>query len=628
MKQLYTRWGREIDSSHVLQEYPRPLLKRDSYVNLNGYWDYAITKSFLRPRKYDGKILVPFSPEAALSGVSRQLQPDEYLWYRLELPAACRIQPDGSEDMQKMDVWGIDWSKLDAGMHLLLHFGAVDQACRVYVNGKETARHAGGYLPFHADITRYLQKDEEIAASKDSGMQKAYNEILVAVKDLSDTSYHAKGKQKLKKGGMFYTAQSGIWQTVWMEYVPKHFIKELRTEPDLNHGRVRIFVRSAEDAPVKVQVRKPSLRHQSPVKELSLEESVQGQTKPEDGGILAEASGMSNGYLEIPLSKIRPWTCGEPWLYDFTVAMGEDVVESYFALRTFDIRPDRQGIPRICLNGQVQFQNGVLDQGYWPDGLYTAPSDEALIFDIQEMKKMGFNMLRKHIKIEPQRWYYHCDRLGMVVWQDMVNGGTYYKHWFVTYAATLISWRRWRLADVYTRLLSRTHKEGRLEFVREMKETIRHLKGHPSIAVWVIFNEGWGQFQTEDMTRIARECDTTRLIDQASGWFDQKGGDMQSIHNYFFKLAITPEQERATVLSEFGGYSLKIPEHSAFEKLYGYGTHESQDSLNAAYKKQMQKVEEQIPNGLCASVYTQLSDVEEEVNGIFTYDREVRKIEP
>ena len=577
MEQLYTRWGKTLDADHVLQEYPRPLLKRDSYVNLNGYWEYAVTKQFKRPEKYDGRILVPFSPESVLSGVGRQLQPDEYLWYRIQ---DGRFSPD--------------WEKLDQGMRLILHFGAVDQSCRVYVNGREAAKHTGGYLPFSADITEYLGK--------------ASNEILAAVKDLSDTSYHAKGKQKLKKGGMFYTAQSGIWQTVWMEYVPGCYITELAAEPDLNRKLVRICVRSALDLPVKIQVCAPAICQQGQEKEC------------------AEGSGTSNQYIEIPISEVRPWTCGEPWLYEYIVTMGEDRAESYFALRTFTVEPDEAGIPRICMNGEVQFQNGVLDQGYWPDGLYTAPSDEAMIFDIREMKKLGFNMIRKHIKIEPQRWYYHCDRLGMVVWQDMVNGGTCYRHWFVTYAATLISWRKWNMADIYPRLLSRTHKEGRLEFVREMKETIRLLKGHPSIAVWVIFNEGWGQFQTKDMTRIARECDGTRLIDQASGWFDQKGGDLQSIHNYFFKLEFTAEKERATVLSEFGGYSLRVEQHSASRKLYGYGTHKTMESLNAAYKKQMQKVKEQIPNGLCASVYTQLSDVEEEMNGIFTYDREVCKL--
>jgi len=617
MEQLYTRWGKALDANEILQEYPRPLLRRDSYVNLNGYWDYAFTKKFKIPEKYDGRILVPFSPETVLSGVERQLKPDEYLWYRLRLD--CHMP--------------------DVGMRLILHFGAVDQACRVYVNGKQAARHAGGYLPFSADITKYLRRRKYASMPEETGARTGVsgccleaegpcgpemgNEIVVAVKDLSDTSYHAKGKQKLKKGGMFYTAQSGIWQTVWMEYVPENYIEELITEPELDQKRVRIFVRSQNPAPVRIRIQAPRI-HQSE------EERVQGMSqRPEEQPRAAtEVTGMSNEYLEIPLSEICPWTCGEPWLYDFTVTMGEDRAESYFALRTFTVEPDEEGTPRIRLNGDIQFQNGVLDQGYWPDGLYTAPSDDALIFDILEMKKLGFNMIRKHIKIEPQRWYYHCDRLGMVVWQDMVNGGTYYRHWFVTYAATLISWKKWKMADIYPRLLSRTHKEGRLEFVREMKETIRILKGHPSIAVWVIFNEGWGQFQTEDMTRIARSCDSTRLIDQASGWFDQKGGDLQSVHNYFFKLEFSAEEERATVLSEFGGYSLRVAGHSACRKLYGYGTHRTLDSLNVAYQEQMKKVKEQIPKGLCASVYTQLSDVEEEMNGIFTYDREVKKILP
>ena len=437
MEQLYTRWGKALDANNILQEYPRPLLRRDSYINLNGYWDYAFTNTFKIPEKYDGKILVPFSPETVLSGVERQLKPDEYLWYRLRLD--CHMP--------------------DVGMRLILHFGAVDQACRVYVNGKEAARHAGGYLPFSADITKYLRRRKYVSMPEETGARTGVsdccleaegpcglemgNEIVVAVKDLSDTSYHAKGKQKLKKGGMFYTAQSGIWQTVWMEYVPENYIEELITEPELDQKRVRIFVRSQNPAPVRIRIQAPRI-HQSE------EERAQGMSKrpEEQPRAAAEVTGMSNEYLEIPLTEICPWTCGEPWLYDFTVTMGEDRAESYFALRTFTVEPDEEGTPRICLNGNVQFQNGVLDQGYWPDGLYTAPSDDALIFDILEMKKLGFNMIRKHIKIEPQRWYYHCDRLGMVVWQDMVNGGTYYRHWFVTYAATLISWKKWKMADI------------------------------------------------------------------------------------------------------------------------------------------------------------------------------------
>lgn len=600
MKQLYTRWARELDPGHVLQEYPRPLLQRNSYVNLNGYWEYAITKKFQKPTAYDGKILIPFSPESALSGVNRQLQPDEYLWYRTRL--------------------SIDTDKLRKGLHLILHFGAVDQACRVYLNGKEAARHSGGYLPFSVDITSCCE------------MERA-SELIVAVRDLSDTSYHARGKQKLKRGGMFYTAQSGIWQTVWMEYVPACHVEGITAEPDLTQGTIRITVHSSAGLPVRIQIREPALYQDidagSALSSVSpAEPSVPCKETVSEtiSDLLTECSGESNHAIDIPLPVIRPWTCEEPYLYYFAVTLGADMVTSYFALREFTVKPDPNGIPRICLNGQAQFQNGVLDQGYWPDGLYTAPSDKAYIFDISEMKKLGFNMLRKHIKIEPQRWYYHCDRLGMIVWQDMVNGGSGYKHWFVTYAATLLSRNHWSIPDNCLRLLSRTHREGRKEFVREMKETIRLLKGHPSIAVWVIFNEGWGQFHAGKMTRIARECDAGRLIDQASGWFDQHGGDLQSIHHYFFKMKFAPEKERATVLSEFGGYSLQIPEHSTCYKLYGYGTYKDAAGLKKAYENRMQKMRELIPSGLCASVYTQLSDVEEEVNGIFTYDREVNKL--
>ncbi len=595
MKQLYTRWGRELDCEHVLPEYPRPLLQRESYINLNGYWDYAFTPKFRKPTDFTGKILVPFSPESALSGVGRQLQPDEYLWYRTQLP--------------------IESGRIRAGERLILHFGAVDQACRIYVNGKEAARHAGGYLPFSADITDHCRHLAAVEEHSDAGAP----ELLVAVQDLSDTSYHARGKQKLKRGGMFYTAISGIWQTVWMEYVPAAYIEEIIAKPDLTRESVLLTIRSTADLPVSIQVREPALY-------LEDEVSATYPARQSSGQLIAASAGRSNRELEIALPIVRPWTCDEPYLYCFTVTMGTDKAESYFALRDFTVTPDTKGIPRICLNGQPLFQNGVLDQGYWPDGLYTAPSDDAFVFDILEMKRMGFNMLRKHIKIEPQRWYYHCDRLGMIVWQDMVNGGSYYKHWFVTYAATLFTQMQLKVPDTCLRLLSRTHKAGQREFVREMKETIRLLHNHPSIAVWVIFNEGWGQFHAGRITRIAKECDDTRLIDQASGWFDQNGGDLQSIHHYFFKMKFAPESKRATVLSEFGGYSLQIPGHSAYDKLYGYGTYKDADGLKGAFAQRMQKVREQIPEGICASVYTQLSDVEEEVNGILTYDREVNKI--
>lgn len=601
MKQLYTRWGRELDPQNVLPEYPRPLLRRSSYTNLNGYWDYAFTRKFKIPEKYDGQILVPFSPEAVLSGVSRQLMPEEYLWYR-------RI----------FIIEG--WNGRKSGRRLILHFGAVDQACAVYVNGQRAARHTGGYLPFEADITQLVRDGE--------------NELIVAVKDLSDTSCHARGKQRLERGGMFYTAQSGIWQTVWMEEVPETYIQTIESVTDPDAGTVRIRVTAAENnkyegtevktsghqegdrasgLPVQVQIHRPGLYTDSC--EYSGAEEI-----------LCRAIGSAGEWIEIAIPDIMLWTCETPYLYFFTVTMGEDRVESYFAMRRFSVEKDEKGIPRICMNGEVQFQNGVLDQGYWPDGLYTAPSDEAMIFDITEMKRCGFNMVRKHIKIEPQRWYWHCDRLGIVVWQDMVNGGEAYRYWFVTYLATVMSWRNIKIKDSHPWLLARRERTGRTEFVREMKETIRLLKGHPSICTWVIFNEGWGQFQTKELTRIAREADPDRLIDPASGWFDQGGGDLQSVHNYFFRLKVRPEKERAAVLSEIGGHTYREPDHSACEGLYGYGACRDKEALGRAYRELTKKVKKLIPQGLCASVYTQWTDIEEEINGVYTWDREVRKI--
>lgn len=599
MEQLYTRWGKNLDRDHVLEEYPRPLLMREDYQILNGWWDYAFTIDYKQPQQYEGRILVPFSPETALSGVGRQLKPDEYLWYRrnFNLPG---------------------WEREKGQNRILLHFGAVDQSCEVRINGHKVKRHTGGYLPFEVDISRYAQESA--------------NELIVAVKDLSDTSYHSKGKQKLNAGGMFYTAQSGIWQTIWLEKVPETYIKEIKTVPDIEKKIIRIKVSSSystdkknvdklsRNLPIEIKIRKPGLYPDPVVKpsQISTEDMLE-----------TAVQAVSGKWIEIPIESISLWNCETPYLYYFEVKLGDDRAISYFAMRKFSLETKvHEEFPRICLNDEVQFQNGVLDQGYWPESLYTPPSDAAMIFDIQEMKKTGFNMVRKHLKIEPQRWYYHCDRLGIVVWQDMVNGGSYYKHWFVTYGATLLSWLRIPMRDVYPRLLSREAKAGRLEFIREMKETIRLLGNHPSIAAWVIFNEGWGQFQTEDMTRIVRRLDPNRLIDQASGWFDQGGGDFSSLHNYFFKLFIRPERERASVLSEFGGYSYREPGHCAKEKLYGYGICKNKKDLEKRFLERGQGVRNLIPQGLSASIYTQWTDVEEEVNGVFTYDREVRKIEP
>lgn len=568
MKKLKTRWTDQVleRPDQVLAEYPRPSMRRESYVNLNGYWDYVITGRGKRPEQYAGKILVPFSPEAPLSGVERSLHPSQVLWYRRSLPAAVRRRP---------------------GRRWLLHFGAVDQFAAVYVNKKLVTKHLGGYLPFSADVTDFLREEE--------------NELVVGVRDFTDRTYYSRGKQKLIRGGMFYTAQSGIWQTVWMEEVPELHVERLRVTPLYDQEAVEVTVCSRGMGIARVTV---------------YAEDMQPW----------EVEGEVNEPIRIPVPRMRPWTPEEPFLYSLSVDFGEDRVDSYFAMRKISVSLDGEGIPRTFLNGRPYFQRGVLDQGYWPDGLYTAPCDEALEFDIKEMKRLGFNMLRKHIKIEPERWYYHCDRLGMLVWQDMVCGGRPFRRWYVTYLANGLELFHIRFTDRTYRLLGRGEEKSREQFVEELRETIRLLWNHPSIITWVLFNEGWGQFDAEEVTDLAREADPYRLIDQASGWFDQGGGDFRSIHNYFFKLRFRKE-ERVQALTEFGGFCWRCREHSMSGKVYGYRIYGSRRELSAGYGRLMREVASHIGEGLSVTVYTQLSDVEEEVNGIYTYDREVLKIE-
>ncbi len=598
MKQLYTRWGRELDPAHVREEYPRPLLRRASYLCLNGWWNYCISTGESRPDTWDGQILVPFSPESLLSGVNRQLLPGEALWYERELP----------------DLSGEDgrW---------LLHFGAVDERCQVYINGRPAGSHKGGYLPFTLDITD-LVRDLRTAG-------QASLLLTVCVRDDSDTSWHARGKQKLERGGMYYTAQSGIWQPVWMEKVPQDYILGLDCSPDADENRVTFRVRASRRLPVKLCLYPAGL-----FTDLSEDTSL---IEAEQDAEPLVITGFSNEEIVVQIEDPRLWNCESPYLYPYSVTLGTgesgsesaaaaDRVESYFALRTFTIEKDEQNLPRICLNHQVQFQRGVLDQGYWSDGLLTAPADAAFVFDITSVKELGYNMIRKHVKIEDARWYYHCDRLGMVVWQDMVNGGTSYQDWYVTYLGTALSFLGIKPGDRHAWLLSRQSLEGKNEWAAQMQEMIRLLKGHPCIAAWVLFNEGWGQFNTRKLTEIAKKEDPSRLVDPASGWFDQNCGDFNSIHNYFFPMTLKAEQKRASVLSEFGGYTYTIPAHSTTEDLYGYGDYDNPASLQAAFEKRESEVNALIPKGLCASVYTQVSDIEDESNGIFTYDREVQKL--
>lgn len=551
---MKTPWGEQIDTRCVLPEYPRPQMKRESYVNLNGLWDYAITQEEGKPDGWQGKILVPFSPECELSGVGKRLQPGEFLWYERSFTA-----PEGER--------------------VLLHFGAVDQVAKIFVNGIEVGSHAGGYTAFALDITDALQEA---------------NILTVQVQDFSDGNIYAVGKQRRKPGDIWYTPQSGIWQTVWLEAVPKQYIEDLLIIPGFDKRMVSITIQSEEDVECTVL--------------------FEGK----------KYGGRTNTPISILVPNFRPWSPEDPYLYPFEAILGEDSVESYFAMRKVEVLPDEKGNKRIFLNGKPYFMNGLLDQGYWSDGLYTAPSDEALIFDIQNMKDMGFNTLRKHIKVEPMRWYYHCDRLGMLVWQDMPNGGTE-PYRFTTVSLPLVTGLHRK--DSNYRIFSRADAAGRAQYEKELGELILQLRSVPSIVMWCPFNEGWGQFDAERVVDIILELDDTRLIDHASGWHDQGIGDFKSEHLYFVKYRYRRDRKgRCVILSEFGGYNYQVKDH-CFTGGNRYRGYQTQEALLDAYKSLM---EEQIlpakQQGLAACIYTQLSDVENEVNGLLTYDRKVIKL--
>ena len=569
---------------HPLAEYPRPALRRDSYENLNGRWQYAMTSTAEHPAAWEGEILVPYSPEAPASGVGRTLQPGQWLHYhRLFAPPAGE------------------------GGRVLLHFGAVDYACAVQVNGHLVGGHWGGYWPFTLDITDQL-----------NGTGR--NSLWVAVQDPSGKGTQARGKQTLKPGGMFYPAQSGIWQTVWLERVPDNYIQSLTVTPDYDARTVTVQAHTAK-----------------PGGAANLWAAVRagGVTIAEDwGGDEADQDGEVT--LSIPEEHFFPWSPDTPFLYDLTVGTtqgeeeGFDTVHSYFALRKWSCAPDARGVLRFCLNDQPILLNGLLDQGYWPEGLYTPPSDAAVERELSEVKALGFNLLRKHAKIEPQRWYYHCDKLGLIVWQDLVNGGSAYKLWFVTYLTNALQPLLRRLPDAKPLwgLLSREKPSAREEYRRELEATVQALRCHPCVGCWVPFNEGWGQFDAAGAVDALRTLDPTRPVDEASGWYDQGGGDVHSLHNYFYPLRVRP-RSRTVALTEYGGIAWPMPGHEPPRRTYGYGTAKDRADLTARYKKlQMGTVLPQLAKGLSALVYTQLTDVEDEVNGLFTYDRAAVKPDP
>ena len=565
---MLTPWGEALDREHPLPEYPRPQLRRNSYLNLNGIWEYAITKTAEKPAAMQGEIVVPFSPETPLSGVGHILQPDEYLWYRRSVTL-----PEG----------------FFRGGRLLLHFGAVDQRCTVWVNGQEAGSHTGGYLSFALDATELIEGD-------------AFT-LELRVTDPTDTGSLSRGKQRLKNTGIWYTPQSGIWQTVWMECVPENYLRSLRITPKPEENAVHIRLEADDPAMAAVTICR-------------------------DGGIIAEGQTDENGEstLTIPAEELRLWSPENPFLYDAAINLtGGDKVESYFGMRAFGIGKDEKGLPRLLLNGKPYFQNGLLDQGYWSDGYYTAPSDEALIHDIAEMKRLGFNMLRKHIKVEPLRWYYHCDRLGMLVWQDMMNGGESYSPLSIYVFSNL----GLRVKDDRYRYFSRSDEAGRTHYYEELGQMIDLLYNTVSLALWVPFNEGWGQFDALKAAEFIRKRDDTRPIDHASGWYDQGGGDIKSIHWYFrpYHHKQPPKEQRPICLTEYGGYNCAVPGHCWGEGAeFGYKKIADPAEFNRAFQKLME--EQIIPakeRGLAAAVYTQVSDVEGERNGLLTYDRKVCK---
>lgn len=597
MIQLTSRWGKEIDPGNILQEYPRPNLVRDSYFNLNGEWECRINESETADF-YDETIIVPFSPESMLSGVGKIVMPHQRLHYRKKFTL-----PEGFKKSR-----------------VLLHFGAVDQECSVFVNGIRVGGHKGGYLPFHFDITDSLRQGENV--------------LTLSVTDRTEQSPHARGKQKLQKKGkyasLFYTPQSGIWKTVWMESVEKAYIEDVRITPLYDDSSVRFEITvlnacktsGAEASGGKASGGETSGTVRLAVLDRGVEIGQAEITVRQEKEIKKVIS------QEIKLDGFKPWTPDTPHLYDVIIRYGEDEVRSYFGMRKLSTGRDGKGILRFFLNNKPYFFNGILDQGYWPESLMTAPSDEALVYDIIKLKEMGYNTIRKHVKIEAERFYYHCDRLGMMVWQDMPNGGGEYNMVFVTHLPNASDRFARGVSDRHYGIFKRKDGEGRRQYYTDLKNMVSTLYNYPSIAVWVPFNEGWGQFDAAKATKEVREIDSGRLINEACGWFDQGGGDMYSIHNYRHKLKVKPQQDRVVALTEYGGYAYPVEEHLSCKKEFGYQHYHSTEELTQNYKRLWE--EEIYPNlqyGLCSAIYTQTSDIEEEINGVLTYDREIVKLD-
>jgi len=539
---LYTPEGETLQGT-PWQVYPRPQLKRNSYVNLNGIWDFAVSQKEAIPT-FTKQIHVPFCPESLLSGLKMEVKPGSYLYYRRNFT----VTPQAGR--------------------LLLHVGAADQVADIYVNQVHVCHHEGGYEAFCCDITDVLEADNEL--------------IIQVFDDLRDLSFPY-GKQTLKRGGMWYTPVSGIWQTVWLEWVPETYIETLDIQVDLHKATITTA---------------PAL----------------------DGKVLCDGREypLVGGKALIAPEDPHLWSPEDPYLYEFTVVTDTDRVDSYFALRTVESKVIK-GIPRLCLNGEPYFFHGLLDQGYWPDGLFTPAKPECYKRDILEMKRLGFNTLRKHIKVEPEEFYYQCDKLGMVVFQDMVNNGDYN---FLRDTAL-------PTVGIQTLPDKKMHpnRTARKRFLQSMEATVKQLRNHPCILYWTIFNEGWGQFDSEAVYEKLKKMDSSRVIDTTSGWFRQKKSDVDSRHIYFTPWSTLKVSDKPLVLSEFGGYAYPVEGHLFNTgNAYGYKACKNEahfrESVDKLYRE---KVIPAAKKGLCAAIITQVSDVEDEINGFLTYDRKVNK---
>jgi len=536
---LLTKWAKDVSPQNVLPEYPRPQMVRDEWMNLNGLWQYAEAATGEEPpvgKELSGRILVPFPIESALSGVMKH---SDRLWYRttFSLPEKWK------------------------GRHVVLHFGAVDWEASVTVNGKMIGQHRGGYDPFSFDVT------DALSAAGDQ-------EIIVGVFDPTDQGNQPRGKQVLNPRGIWYTPTTGIWQTVWLEPVSADHIVELMPVPDVDGKKLRLKVRTTGDAPTQnIHV-----------------------VVFEGGTAIGETEGKAEDEIPIPLKSMKLWTPSDPFLYDLSIEIRRDgqsldAVKGYFGMRKVEVAADSIGVKRILLNGEFVFQVGPLDQGFWPDGIYTAPTDDALRYDIEMTKKLGFNMARKHVKVEPERWYYWADKLGLLIWQDMPSANN-------------------------------KSDESKEQFEHELQRLVETHRNHPSIIQWVVFNEGWGQYDTERLSGWVKQLDPTRLVNNASGWTDKNAGDVLDIHNYPAPRSPKPDSNRAIVLGEFGGLGLAVDGHTWKKDHWGYKGMADAAQLTSQYERFLRRVYEYKNSpGLSAAVYTQTTDVEVECNGLMTYDR-------